>query len=461
MPDGGWLATHEDITERRRAEARIAFLAQHDALTGLPNRSLLQARIGEACTRAARGVKFAVLFLDLDRFKAVNDTLGHGAGDELLREVALRLLATVREGDMVARLGGDEFVILQSGVQDAEDSAALAERVMRSVSAPYMIGGTEVVIGVSIGIDIATAGHVSAVELLKNADLALYLSKGEGRGTFRFFQPDMDAAVQNRHTLERDLRCAMRRGEFELYYQPIALTRSARICGFEALLRWNHPVRGMIGPGDFIVAAEESGLIIPIGEWVIGQACQQAAHWPEHLHVSVNLSAVQFRAANLVDVVRDQLEASGLAPGRLRLEITETVLLHSNERNLAVLHQLRSIGVGIVMDDFGIGYSSLSYLRQFPFDGIKIDRSFINDLGVRADAIYLVRAIIGLCRDLGMRSTAEGVETAAQLKMLRTEGCTELQGYLFSRPLPVSRLAGMLGSASAAHAGAETVVLED
>jgi diguanylate cyclase (GGDEF)-like protein len=461
MPDGGWLATHEDITERRRAEERIAFLAQHDALTGLANRSLLQLRIGEACGRIGRGARFAVLFLDLDRFKAVNDTLGHGAGDELLRAVAARLLATVRESDMVVRLGGDEFVILQASMNVAEDCAALAERVIRSVGSPYTIGANEVVIGVSIGIDIATDQRVTPDDLLKNADMALYIAKGEGRGTYRFFQPDMDAAVQTRHTLERDLRCAMTRGEFELYYQPIVTRSSGKIGGFEALLRWNHPVRGVVGPGDFIVVAEECGIIIPLGEWVIARACQEAARWPDHFHIAVNLSAVQFRAANLVDMVRENLEASGVAHGRLRLEITETVLLHSNERNMAVLHQLRSLGVGIVMDDFGVGYSSLSYLRQFPFDGVKIDRSFIHDLGSRADAVYLVRAIVGLCRDLGIRSTAEGVETAAQAEILRMEGCTELQGYLFGRPTPASGLAGMLGGASLIHAGAEMLCAQD
>jgi diguanylate cyclase (GGDEF)-like protein len=458
MPDGGWLATHEDITERRRAEHRIAFLAQHDVLTGLPNRSLLHARIEEARGRAARGTNFAILFLDLDRFKAVNDTLGHGAGDELLRAVAARLLATVRDGDTVARLGGDEFVVLQGSMKVAEDSAVLAQRIITSVGAPYTILENEVVIGVSVGIDTACGAQVTADDLLKNADMALYISKSEGRGTFRFFQPAMDAKVQNRHSLERDMRCALSRGQFELYYQPIVHAKSGRVCGFEALLRWNHPERGVVGPDDFIVVAEECGVIIPLGEWVIAQACREAAQWPDHFTVSVNLSVVQFRAANLAEVVRDQLAASGLAAGRLRLEITETVLLHSNERNMALLHELRACGVGIVMDDFGVGYSSLSYLRQFPFDGIKIDRSFISDLATRADAVYLVRAIVGLCRDLGIRSTAEGVETAAQMEILLAEGCVDLQGYLFSRPKPTSRLGAMMSGGSMIREGKEAVL---
>jgi diguanylate cyclase (GGDEF)-like protein len=449
MPGGGALATHEDITERRRADDRIAFLAQHDALTGLPNRSLLLLRIGEARTRAARGIRFAILLLDLDRFKEVNDTLGHGAGDELLSAVAARLLATVREDDTVARLGGDEFVILQANMQSVEECATLADRIVKAIGVPYTIGANEVVIGASIGIDIAADGTVSPDDLLKNADMAMYISKREGGGTFRFFQPEMDAAVQNRQALARDLRGAMAHDEFELYYQPIITTRSGRISGFEALLRWNHPSRGFVEPDDFIVAAEECGVIIPLGEWVIERTCREAARWPDDLHVSVNLSAEQFRAANLVEMVRDQLSATGLAPGRLRLEITETVLLHSTARNVAVLHQLRSLGVGILMDDFGVGYSSLSYLRQFPFDGVKIDRSFVTDLATRANAVYLVRAIVGLCRDLGIRSIAEGVETAAQLAILRAEGCSELQGYLFSGPRPAAHLATMMGSAGA------------
>jgi diguanylate cyclase (GGDEF)-like protein len=441
MADGGWVATHEDITERRRAEEKISYLAQHDVLTGLPNRSLLMERLNEARVHALRGIKFGLLFLDLDRFKAVNDTLGHSAGDELLRGVAARLLAEAREGDTVARLGGDEFVILQPNLTSPDTAAVLAERIIDAVAAPYTIAGQEVVIGVSIGIDIGTQDHASTDELMKNADMALYISKGEGRGTFRFFEPEMDAAVQNRHGLERDMRAALSRGEFELYYQPIANARSGETCGFEALLRWNHPVRGLVSPADFVSVAEESGLIIELGEWVLRQACRQAALWQDGVHVAVNLSPVQFRAANLVSMVRDSLAASGLPAGRLELEITESVLLQGNQRNVAVMHELRDSGIGIVMDDFGIGYSSLSYLRCFPFDRIKIDQSFVRDLTTRGDAIYIVRAIVGLCRNLGIRTTAEGIENAEQLDILLEEGCTELQGYLFSRPQPAGDLA--------------------
>jgi diguanylate cyclase (GGDEF)-like protein len=447
LADGGWVATHEDITDRRRTEAKISFLAQHDVLTGLPNRSLLMERINEARMGALRGLNFALLFLDLDRFKAVNDTLGHAAGDELLRSVAVRLLAQAREGDTVARLGGDEFVVLQSNLASPDAAAVLAERIIDAVGAPYTIAGQDVVVGVSIGIDIGTQHHAGPDELLKNADMALYISKGEGRATFRFFEPEMDAQVQNRHALERDLRCALGRGEFELYYQPIANARSGETCGFEALLRWNHPGRGLVAPADFVPVAEECGVIIELGAWVIQQACRQAALWPDGVHVAVNLSPVQFRAANLVDVVGEALAATGLSPRRLELEITESVLLQSTQRNVAVMHQLRACGIGIVMDDFGIGYSSLSYLRSFPFDRIKIDQSFVRDLTVRDDAIFVVRAIIGLCRDLGIRTTAEGIENAEQLAILLAEGCTELQGYLLSRPRPAADLAWLLGGA--------------
>ncbi len=446
MPDGGWVATHEDITARRRAEEKISFLAQHDVLTGLPNRSMLLERINQARPGAARGRAFALLFLDLDRFKAVNDTLGHAAGDALLQTVAARLRETVREGDTVARLGGDEFVILQANLKNPETAARLARRIIAAVGAPYTIGENEVIIGVSIGIDIAATESIPAGDMLKNADMALYISKSEGRGTFRFFEADMDAKVQNRHALERDLRCALDRGEFALHYQPIVDARSGRPCGFEALLRWNHPLRGLVGPQEFIPLAEEIGLIIPIGEWTVRQACRDAAVWPDHIHVSVNLSPIQFRSANLVAMVRDSLASSGLAAERLELEITESVLLQSNERNLAVMHEFRASDIGIVMDDFGVGYSSLSTLRQFPFQRIKIDRCFVQDLGLRSDAVCVVRAIVGLCRDLDIGTIAEGVETEEQMGILLAEGCTDMQGYLFSRPKPASLLGPMHAS---------------
>jgi diguanylate cyclase (GGDEF)-like protein len=451
MPDGGWVATHEDITERRRAEDQISFMARHDVLTGLPNRAMLTERISHATTGMGRSLGFALLFLDLDRFKAINDTMGHAAGDALLQSVARRLRDIVGEGDTVARLGGDEFVVLQTDVAVPQTAASLAQRIIAAVGAPHAICGSEVVIGVSIGIDIAkidkvTGERTAVSDVLKNADTALYIAKGEGRGTFRFFEPDMDAHVQNRHALERDLRCALERGEFILHYQAIVDAQTRRPRGYEALIRWNHPVRGLVGPQDFIPMAEETGLIIPIGEWAIRQACRDAAPWPAGLHVSVNLSPVQFRAADLVGTVRNALKAAGLAAARLELEITESVLLHSNERNLAVMHEFRASGIGIVMDDFGVGYSSLSYLRQFPFQRIKIDRCFVQDLGIRDDAVCVVRAILGLCRDLGIGTIAEGVETQQQMSVLLAEGCTDMQGTLFSQPEPASAIAPVLST---------------
>ena len=440
MPDGGWLATHEDITERRQAEAKVVYLARHDVLTGLPNRALFMERIEQAIAGAARGNAFAILFLDLDRFKAVNDTLGHQAGDALLRTVAARLLASVREVDTVARLGGDEFVVLQAGLESPGDAAQLAQRLIDVIGEPYILGNDKAEIGVSIGVELSDQEPYSADILIKNADLALYIAKSEGRGVFRFFEPEMDASAQNRYALERDLRLALARDEFEVYYQPIVDLRSGRICTFEALLRWNHPVRGLVQPGDFIAAAEESGLIVPIGTWVLQQVCRQAATWPENISAAVNLSPIQFRAAALLGVVTDALAEAGLPARRLELEITESVLLASTETTYTLLHGLRALGICIVMDDFGIGYSSLSYLRRFPFDKIKIDQSFVADLTKQNDALFIVRAITGLCRNMGIRTTVEGVETEEQLEILKQEGCTEAQGYYFGEPKPARSL---------------------
>jgi diguanylate cyclase (GGDEF)-like protein len=437
--DGGWVATHEDITERRNAEEKIAFLAKHDALTGLPNRSLLMERIELALKDAALGKRFAILFLDLDRFKSVNDTLGHNVGDELLREVATRLTGTVRCDSTVARIGGDEFVVLQAAVQTPEDCAGLARRILKVVSAPYTIGEHEVVIGVSVGIDISGPEATSAEVLLKHADLALYRAKAQARGMFRFFEPEMDSQMRNRQQLERDLRRAVDERQFMLHYQPVIDATSGEVCAFEALLRWNHPSRGMVPPLEFIGLSEETGLIIPIGEWVVAEACRQAGLWPERIGIAVNISPVQFRAVSLVPVIQEALSASDLAPNRLEIEITESVLLQSNERNLAILHQLRDLGVSIAMDDYGVGYSSLSYLRKFPFDRIKIDQSFVRDLAKKPKAVFFVRAIVELCSNLGIKTTAEGVETPEQLSVLLDEGCSHVQGYLLGRPSSAER----------------------
>ena len=452
MEADGWLVTIEDITERQQAEAKIAHMAHHDALTGLPNRVLFQKRLAQAIARGRRGEACAVLCLDLDHFKAVNDTLGHPVGDALLRAVTRRLKATVRETDTVARLGGDEFAVVQSKVDVPQDTTVLATRLIEALSAPYDVEGHQVVIGTSIGIALVPADGDDANHVLKCADLALYRAKSDGRSRYRYFEQGMDALMQARRVLEMDLRKALIAGEFEIYYQPLMTLQSRRICGFEALLRWNHPERGLVPPAEFIPLAEEIGLIVPIGEWVLRRACADAMSWSEDIKVAVNLSPVQFGNRNLVAEVAAALRLSGLPPHRLELEITETVMLEDTEGTLGTLHALRDLGVSIAMDDFGTGYSSLSYLRRFPFDKVKIDRSFIEGLGQGGDCDAIVRAVTELCRQLGMSTTAEGVETEDQLSLLRDGLCTEAQGYLFSRPLPAEAVPGIFATLRAAAA---------
>ena len=437
MPGGGWVATFEDITEWQNAQAQIAHMAKHDALTDLPNRVLFREHLDRALRRVKRDEQVAVLCLDLDRFKSINDFLGHPVGDELLKAVARRLKDCVREGDMVARLGGDEFAVVQSGKNvQATEAARLAGRLVETIAAPYDVNGQQMVIGVSIGLSLSPVDGIDPDQLLKNADMALYRAKAEGRGTFRFFELGMDARAQARRLLELDLRAGLLRGEFEVYYQPIQNLKSERIMGFEALVRWNHPQRGLIPPLEFIPLAEETGLIVPIGAWVLSRACEDAAGWSQPVRVAVNLSPAQFKNRDLISTVMDALTATGLPANRLELEITESVLLQDSDATLATLHKLRGLGVRISMDDFGTGYSSLSYLRSFPFDKIKIDRSFVQDVTGREDSIAIVRAVAGLGKSLGISTTAEGVETADQLQLLRAEGCTEVQGYLFSPPRP-------------------------
>jgi diguanylate cyclase (GGDEF)-like protein len=444
LADGGWVATHEDVTERRQAEARVKYLARHDLLTGLPNRAQFHDRIGRAIADGAGALSFAVLFLDLDRFKAVNDTLGHPAGDELLKAVAARLKASVREYDTIARLGGDEFVILQMGISGPDDAAHLARRIIHAVGQPYVIAGQNVSIGVSVGIDMPQAQGTSAEGLLKNADMALYAAKEAGRGQCCFFTPAMDLTLQSRRELEADLRHAVAHGEFQLFYQPVIDAGNAALCGFEALLRWNHPSRGLVLPGEFIGVAEECGLIVPLSEWVLKEACRRAALWPDGLHVAVNLSPVHFRSGNVLANVEAALGPPGLAAGRLELEITEQVLLQGHAANVATLERLRGMGVAVSLDDFGTGASSLSSLREFAFDKVKINRSFVADLASRPDALCVVRAIVGLCSDLSIRTTVKGIETEAQLRILLAEGCSELQGFYFSQPRPAEDLAGLI-----------------
>jgi diguanylate cyclase (GGDEF)-like protein/PAS domain S-box-containing protein len=436
MLNGGTVTTHRDITEQRQSEAKIAHMALHDTLTGLPNRVLLNERLEDALRRVKRGEIVATHLIDLDHFKTVNDTLGHPAGDKLLQTVAERLRSAVRETDTIARMGGDEFAIVQTAITQPADSTALAHRVIESVSAPYVIEGQQVVIGTSIGIAVGPSDGTNPDQLIRNADLALYRAKGDGRGTYRFFERDMDAKMQVRRAMEGDLRNALAAGEFELHYQPVVSLASNEVSGFEALIRWRHLEKGIVSPAAFIPLAEEMGLIVPMGEWAIREACATAAKWPGDLKVAVNLSPAQFRSPGLVQVAVGALAASGLAPDRLELEITESTLLQDSETTLNMLYQLRALGVRIAMDDFGTGYSSLSYLQSFPFDKIKIDRSFVKDIADGVGSLNIVRAVAALANGLGMTTTAEGVETKEQLDAVRAEGCTEMQGFLFSKPLP-------------------------
>ena len=442
--DGGWLATCEDVTEQHRAESQITFMARHDALTQLPNRLLLAERIEQAIAQAGRGAGFGVLCLDLDNFKQVNDTLGHPVGDQLLCAVADRLRACIREIDTVARLGGDEFAIIQADTQKPTDAERLARRIVECLAEPYEFDGQRIVIGASVGISLAPHDGASGEKLLKNADVALYRAKAEGRGIWRFFEAKMDESLQKRRALELDLREAMERDEFKLVYQPLYDLRHERICGFEALLRWHHPLHGLVSPEQFIPVAEEIGIIIPLGEWVVEQACEQAALWPDDIKVAVNVSSVQFRSPRLIDAFSRALGRSKLSPGRLELEITESVLLANSAETLATLHKLRALGLRIALDDFGTGYSSLSYLRSFPFDKLKIDQSFVRDLTATEGSKLIIRAIVSLGKSLGMRTTAEGVQTVAQLNQVAAEGCDEIQGYFLSKPISATQVPSVI-----------------
>jgi len=439
------LGVSEDIADRKRAEAQIARLAHYDPLTELPNRVLFQKHLGEALSRRSRkGDHLAVHFIDLDRFKTVNDTLGHPLGDALLRIAAERLRGCVRDGDTVARLGGDEFAVVQTGLTDLTGATRLAQRVVEAMAAPFDLQGHQVMIGASVGVSVAPSDGEDADELLKKADMALYRAKADGRGAFHFFEQAMDEQLQARRALELDLRRALVAGEFQLHYQPLYNLSEERVTGCEALLRWNHPERGMVSPADFIPIAEEIGLIVPLGEWVLRTACAEAAGWPPHVRLAVNLSPAQFRDRGLVRTVTSALAASGLPAERLELEITESVLLQDNAANMAMLHDLKALGVRISMDDFGTGYSSLSYLRSFPFDKIKIDQTFVRDILKDSDALAIIKAVLDLGASLGIVTTAEGVETLEQLEALRGQGCAEIQGYYISRPSPPSEITRML-----------------
>jgi diguanylate cyclase (GGDEF)-like protein len=440
MEGGGWVATHEDITEGKIAEAKIEYMAHHDALTGLSNRTAFRARMEEAIARSRRGVQFAVHCLDLDRFKIVNDTLGHAVGDDLLQAVSRRLTGCLRDIDSLARLGGDEFVILQEGVERQDDAAALASRIIEAIGRPYDLNGHQVVIGVSVGIATAPLDGRDFEKLMRHADMALYRAKGDGRATYCFFEVQMNDDQRTRQNLESDLRMALKRGELQAYYQPIVDVETRSIASCEALLRWHHPRGGMISPVIFIPIAEEIGLIDSIGEWVLREACKEAVSWPTHIRVAVNLSPVQFRNQDLFAKILRALAYSGLPADRLELEITESVLLLENAATMAVLHDLRDLGIRISMDDFGTGYSSLGYLRSFPFDKIKIDRSFVNELSIDQDCSTIIKAVADIGRGLGIDTIAEGVETLAQFDQVKAKGCTQVQGFLFGAPCPSTEI---------------------
>ncbi len=435
------IASVSDITVSRQAEARNRYLAFHDTLTGLPNRILLKERIEQALVRRGHGC--ALLYIDLDRFKEVNDTHGHPAGDELIQEFARRLSGIVRASDTVARLGGDEFAILLADTSKDPNAHEVCRRVLVAAGRAFELTGIQVRVGASIGVVLTGMETVEESELQRRADVALYQAKSEGRGCFRIFTHTLDDRVANRHHLQVDLREALATGVgLEVYYQPIMGIASGTVEGFEALARWNHPLKGMILPTEFIPIAETSGLIVELGEWVLARACADAVHWTPPLKLSVNISPVQFAFGDISEMVERVLKDTGLQPCRLELEITEGVLIQDPEQALLLLNRIRAIGVMIALDDFGVGYSSLSYFRQFPFDKIKIDRSFVAEMLDSNQALSIVQAVISLGKGLNLQIVAEGVETHRQLALLTKQGCTQAQGYLFGRPMPIDSYVG-------------------
>jgi diguanylate cyclase (GGDEF)-like protein len=440
MADGGWVATLEDITEEKRKEERIVHAAHHDALTGLPNRILFATQLEQALKRLRSGEQLAVLYIDIDHLKRVNDTLGHPIGDELLKEIAGRLLNCIKDTDTAARLSGDEFAVIQSSIDPRSEAAALAVQIQEAIRTPVTIQGHDIVVDASVGIAIAADHGAKLDDLLKAADIALYEAKNSGRGTYRFYDIDMNERMWTRRKLENDLRGALAKGEFELFYQPIVNLSEGKISAMEALLRWHHPERGMVSPAEFIPVAEEMGIINQVGEWVLRTACTEAATWPSEINVSVNVSPLQLTNKNLVNIVVSAIASARIPASRLDIEITESVFFEKTYANVSTLRQLHDIGVRFVMDDFGTGYSSLGYLMSFPFSKIKIDRSFIAGLADKKESRAIVRAVSDLARNLSMEVTAEGVETDQQLEQVKLLGCTEMQGYLFSRPMPAAEI---------------------
>jgi diguanylate cyclase (GGDEF)-like protein/PAS domain S-box-containing protein len=436
----------DDVTERRRADEKIAHLAHYDALTDLPNRVLFREQIERELQRTGRGDKFALLYIDIDEFKGINDSLGHHVGDELLKAVAARIKNCIRETDLIARLGGDEFAVIQTAIAGSADVVEFVTRIHEAIRQPYQCLGHQLSTDASIGIALAPQDGTDLDQLIKSADLAMYGAKAGGRRTHRFFQPSMDASAKARLTMEQDLRQALVDGGFEIHYQPLVNLQRDEVIGCEALLRWRHPERGMVSPAEFIPVAEDTGLIIELGEWVLRTACAEAATWPDHIRVAVNVSPVQLKSQALALKIMGALAASGLPASRLELEITEAVLIHDDETALAILHQLRAIGVRIALDDFGTGYSSLSYLKRFPFDKIKIDRCFVSDIAEIDGSSPIVQAVVNIAASRNMTTTAEGVETQQQKELLRTLGCTEMQGYLFSAAKPGAEVRKLFGT---------------
>ena len=440
LTDGGWVATHEDITERRRIEERITHLAHYDALTDLPNRTMFHEHLRQELDLVAGGELLAVHYIDIDEFKGVNDALGHLVGDELLKSIAQSLQRCAGPADFVARLGGDEFAIVQSAVTSLDQVNELVARVFEAIRAPFDCMGHHLATDASIGIALASEHGTALDQILKNADMAMYAAKAAGRRTYRYFEPEMDAKIHERRQLEIDLRQAIAQGGLEVYYQPCLSLKDDRITGCEALVRWRHPERGMVSPAEFIPIAEDTGLINEIGEWVLATACRDAANWPDDIRLAVNVSPVQFKSGTLALKIMAALAASNLPASRLELEITEAVLIRDDDTALAILHQLRAIGVRIALDDFGTGYSSLSYLHRFPFDKIKIDRCFVSDIAGPDGSASIVQAVVNLAAARRMTTTAEGVETEEQQRLLRALGCSEMQGYLFSAAKPADKV---------------------
>jgi diguanylate cyclase (GGDEF)-like protein/PAS domain S-box-containing protein len=437
-----------DVTERREANEKIAHLAHYDALTDLPNRALFREQIERELGHARKGGKFALLYIDIDEFKGINDSLGHHVGDELLKTVASRIRACIKPDDLIARLGGDEFAVIRTGVSSTDDVLDFVTRLHESIRRPYQCLGHQLSTDASIGVALAPQDGTELDQLIKNADLAMYAAKAGGRRTHRFFEPSMDASAKARLSMEQDLRQAMADGGFELHYQPLVDLTSGEVTACEALLRFRHPERGMVSPAEFIPVAEDTGLITELGEWVLRTACQEAAGWPNHIRLAVNVSPVQLKCQTLALRIASALAASGLEPSRLELEITEAVLIRDDEAALAILHQLRAIGVRIALDDFGTGFSSLSYLKRFPFDKIKIDRCFVSDISEQDGSSSIVQAVVNIAAALHMTTVAEGVETPAQRDLLRKLGCTEMQGYLFSAPKPGAEVKHLFGTAA-------------